>query len=189
MSASIDQQLVATIPGWFQPPRGLQEVVACYGQITVVNYNVVTPGWESANMVSCGGGHPGDPPPLPGIPGGRLYVNRKIEPMLRSALAEVAQRSAEYPIIHIGCFSPRAKRVNGDLSAHSWGIAVDVNPDTNPLQTLVVVSTNTGAKRLGPVIRDIPDWFLDAFCRRGFMSGLDFQGRKDPMHLQYCEGY
>jgi len=58
-------------------------------------------------------------------------------------------------------------------SAHSWGIAIDLEPAKYPLGS---------ANRFAPKIVQI---FQDA----GFFYGGDFVSRKDPMHFQFCKGY
>ena len=73
-----------------------------------------------------------------------------------------------------GCFSFRPQRTGTKLSAHFWGIAIDLNPETNAQGTA------------GHVDRNVVQIFRAAgFERRG-----DWQGRgRDPMHFQYCTGY
>lgn len=166
----IDRDLVATIPGWFEPPHGLDAIKQCYGDITVRAGQVTTPGWEDRNMVIV--------TDMPGLsPGRRFYVNKKVEPILRSALAACLALEDGYQILTLGCFAPRPKRVNGDLSMHSWGAAVDGNSATNPL-----------ASAPGLIQRDIPDAWIAEFERRGFRWGGRFP-RADCMHFQLASGY
>jgi hypothetical protein len=72
-----------------------------------------------------------------------------------------------------GTYAYRTKRSNGgDLSAHAWGIAVDLNPGTNQMGTK------------GDMDRDL----IKAFESAGFYWGGRFRN-PDPMHFQYCRGY
>lgn len=157
------------IPGWFQPPEGIVALMKCYGAITVADGQVTTPGWESAHM---------DMFEAPWLPHGRLYVNKLVWPIFSAAMEACLAIGDDYVIKTIGCFSPRAKRVNGDLSTHSWGIAFDLNADDNPLQIPD-----------GPVVCDIPDTWVATLKSCGFTWGGDFGGRKDCMHFQFCSGY
>jgi hypothetical protein len=73
-----------------------------------------------------------------------------------------------------GCFSFRSQRTGTKLSTHSWGIAIDLNPETNRQGT---------AGEMDPAVIAI---FRDV----GFKWGGDWQGKtRDPMHFQFCTGY
>ena len=73
-----------------------------------------------------------------------------------------------------GCFNFRSKRSHGKLSTHSWGISIDLNPETNW----------TGGKG------DMDQAVVNVFRSFGFKWGGDWSYRsKDPMHFQFCTGY
>jgi len=156
------------VPSSIPPPHGIDQIRMAFGNIQVRNGQVVTPGWESDNMVMVYD--------LPGVPVRRLYVNKHVEASLREALAACVALNDGYTIRTIGCFAPRAKRVNGELSTHSWGIAVDINADTNPLS-------------LDGILRsDIPLTWVAEFEKRGWTWGGRWK-KPDAMHFQYCSGY
>ena len=148
------------------PAHGLADLQARFGKLTVVNGQITSPlHWESANMLTV--------TDLPGV-GHKLYVNKYMVGPLRAALAAALSACPGYAIRTIGCFNPRPKRVNGDLSVHSWGLAIDINADTNPMHR--------------PMITDMPDAFVKAFTDQGFTWGGHF-ATPDPMHYQYVSGY
>jgi len=163
--------ICAAIPGWFQPPAGLDAIRATYGEIEVANGAVVTPGWESANMIMAHEAW---------MPAGKLYVNKKIWPILKAAIETCLALNDGYLIKTLGCFSPRAQRgANSSiLSTHSWGIAVDLNADDNPL-------TFPPAD----MVKTIPDTWIATFESCGFTWGGRFKNRHDPMHFQLCSSY
>jgi LysM repeat protein len=72
-----------------------------------------------------------------------------------------------------GCFNFRQKRTSSKLSAHSWGIAIDLNPETNPLGAAGNMDSRV----------------ITIFEQFNFKWGGEFRGGKDPMHFQYCDGY
>jgi hypothetical protein len=109
------------------------------------------------------------------LPRGNLYVNKQVWPVLKSAFEACLALHDGYKIRTLGCFAPRPKRVSGDLSTHSWGIAIDLNADTNPLSL-------DGKLRM-----DIPLTWIFEFEKRGFTSGARFS-HPDAMHLQYVGG-
>ena len=165
-------------PSWTSPPHGLAAIKATFGDIRVASGKVSPASWESANMVVVWD-FPGLPPRPDGSPR-PLYVNRTIVEPLRAALAACVALGDGYAIRTIGCFAPRLKRVNGDLSTHSWGVAIDINADTNPLAAPGVV--------LADAVRDMPDAWVEVFQGLGWTWGGRFP-RPDPMHYQFCSGF
>jgi hypothetical protein len=73
-----------------------------------------------------------------------------------------------------GCFSFRPQRTGTKLSTHAWGIAIDLNPETNQQGTA----------------GDMDAAVIATFREAGFKWGGDWQGKtRDPMHFQFCTGY
>jgi hypothetical protein len=73
-----------------------------------------------------------------------------------------------------GCFHFRQKGNGSGISTHSWGIAIDINPETNR-------QGNHG---------DMSPEIVGIFKDFGFIWGGDWSGKAcDPMHFQYCRGY
>lgn len=71
---------------------------------------------------------------------GVVACNRDVVAPLRAAMTDITQQGLG-ALVHTadfqregGCWSPRVARFGaGQLSAHAWGIAVDINVDVNPL--------------------------------------------------------
>jgi hypothetical protein len=75
-------------------------------------------------------------------------------------------------LLYGGCFIVRAMRTSALWSTHTWGIAIDLRPDTNKL----------GSKG------DMDPKVIRVFNAHGFTWGGGWQN-PDPMHFQYARGY
>ena len=81
--------------------------------------------------------------------------------------ADLEEEAAEYN----GIVQYRSIRgFAGHLSAHAWGLAIDLNASRFPLGS---------TKEQHPGV-------LKAFADAGFVWGGSFQSRKDPMHWTLC---
>ena len=73
-----------------------------------------------------------------------------------------------------GCFAFRPQRTGTKLSTHAWGIAIDLNPESNMQGTAGNMNVEV----------------IKIFRQAGFTWGGDWQGKtRDPMHFQFCTGY
>lgn len=164
-----------------KPPHGLTELRATFGPISVADGQIVSPPhWESVNMKMVSD--------LPGW-NKRLYLNRAIEAPLRLALRRCVDLLDGYVIHSLGCFAPRAKRANPDaLSLHSWGIAVDICADNNPLCPSPRPTPAVGERdENGRLLRDLPDAWVEIFESIGWTWGGRW-ARPDCMHMQWASG-
>jgi hypothetical protein len=172
------------IPGWFAPPHGYTAIRETFGKLTADHGKIVHPiAWEAFNMRTVRD--------LPGY-AHALFVNRKIEPMLRAAMAECVTLGG-YAFKSVGCFNVRPKASRADqLSLHSWGVAIDVNPAENPARRITTLDEWHRRPK-----HAIPDAWVQAFKLIGWTWGGDFvhvtettaRGFWDPMHFQYASGY
>jgi hypothetical protein len=133
---------------------------------------------------------------IPGFPR-IVYIHRDFQDPLTRAMTRAVGSgvvgSGAYLIRAVSTFAPRPKRVvssgsmvevlasSGLLSLHSWGLAVDINPDQNPL---------LGRQDPPPVgtFRDIPDELIHIMEAEGLTCGWRFP-RPDTMHFQLPSGY
>lgn len=77
------------------------------------------------------------------------------------------------------CFCVRAIRGSQDISVHSWAMAIDLNPEDNPLG---LTRNEALAKGLTP----FSDAFQQVWRDNNWLCGIDF-ARKDGMHFQYTK--
>jgi len=159
------------------PPNGLNEILAMFGNIHEYLHEdgTLNPRWETMFLRRAPLAFP---IPLSWSPAQRatsIYCHIKLRDIFAAVFADIQKQGLQTEIKTFGgCFNFRAKRTSSKLSTHSWGIAVDLNPDTNAQGT---------AGNMHPGVVDI-------FRKAGFTWGADFSGSsKDPMHFQYCSGY
>ena len=77
-----------------------------------------------------------------------------------------------------GIYNYRTMRRGTSLSRHSWGIAIDLNPDENGMQT------PWKAERIGqPGWANMPQEAIAVFEKHGWKSGARAWS-KDAMHFQ-----
>lgn len=167
---SVDRTVLAT-------PNGLDEILATFGDIYrfLKPDGTVDPRWEAQNIASA-------PLPFP-LPlawdptkaARSMRVHRKLVPVIQAVFAAIEAEGLRSRIrSYGGGYSFRAKRTSSKLSTHCWGIAIDLDPNTNALGT---------AGDMNPGV-------VELFRRFGFKWGGDWTGRgKDPMHFQFCTGY
>jgi LysM repeat protein len=105
----------------------------------------------------------------------QLQCHVKLQEVFPAVFSTIAERGLQPQVRTFGgCFNFRSKRTVGKLSTHSWGIAIDLNPETNAQGTP----------------GDMDAGVVAVFQEFGFKWGGDWSGRsKDPMHFQFCTGY
>lgn len=108
-----------------------------------------------------------DAAPAGGFP---LRVRAEVAPLFAELVRWlVANRST--PLVCAGGYNKRLIAGSDQWSNHSWGLAADFNPATNPmrssLRTDMPAGTSAKAKSLG------------------MRWGGDYAGRKDPMHFEF----
>lgn len=175
-----------------QAPNGLPEIIQVYGdpKVQIVNGEwQVDISWESANMVTI---H------HPLMPKGKLYVHHLVAQPMLNLLERWSARIAAgdpYRVLTLGSFAPRAQRGSSGLvaSTHTWGIAFDLNADTNLL--ISPCDFDDPKRRAFPLVvngqiwRDIPLAWVDDARAEGWFYGGAFLHRFDPMHFQFCSGF
>jgi hypothetical protein len=105
----------------------------------------------------------------------RLTCHKKLVGIFTHAFAEIQAAGLQSRITSFGgCFSFRPQRTGSKLSTHAWGIAIDLNPESN-------AQGSAG---------DMDSGVISIFRQAGFSWGGDWQGKvRDPMHFQFCTGY
>lgn len=105
----------------------------------------------------------------------QMTCHRRMASAFGSIFAMIQDRGLQASVTSFGgCFAFRPQRTGNKLSTHSWGIAIDLNSETNP----------QGAAG------NMPAGLIQIFRSAGFEWGGNWQGTaRDPMHFQFCTGY
>ncbi len=104
------------------------------------------------------------------IPVTHIAINLDLHRPLGLALTAIVNQNLQAELKTFdGAFNIRLARGGKELSAHSWGLALDINAETNKLGT---PGDMTGELAL-------------CFEQFGFRWGKRFH-RQDPQHFSYC---
>jgi hypothetical protein len=128
-------------------------------------------GCQSTRAISSVVGSPGTNLTSYDFLGNTVTVNNIIVPSLDNVQTQVKALNTGYMFANVQTYNYRSVRGGGGLSLHSYGIAIDVNPQSN----------GQGSGR-----GDIPQSIIDVFHKNGFQWGGDWEGRtNDPMHFEW----
>ena len=157
-------------------PEGLQEVISVFGDPRpFVNTKAV---WEESALAMM-------PLAVPliyaydasqsvrRVRAHRLMVEHLVATLQACLAAGVPLQRMKYG----GCYQWRPKRTAAQLSLHTWGIAVDLEPAENPLGE----PWADDGRRLHPAI-------IDTFKKHGWFWGGEFEKTLDPQHFQWATG-
>ncbi len=111
-----------------------------------------------------------------------IQLHKKVVPIFELCLREAMQRCPTYKVRMLGghCARHQMHLASNPLSVHSWGAAVDLNWDKNPVTT----------KAQG-CITDLPAAFVAAFTEQGWVWGGSPTFSRvsfDSMHFQFATG-
>lgn len=159
------------------PPRGRDQIIETFGDIFsyIRTDHTLDPEWQLDSLVTI---------PLPfSLPLSwdparqvqHMTCHKLLSPVFEEVFRTICSSGLQSQLTSFGgCFSFRPQRNGTRLSSHSWGIAIDLNPESNQQGTPGTMPT---------VIVAI---FHDA----GFTWGGEWRERtRDPMHFQFCSGY
>ncbi|SRR6266496_236099 len=159
------------------PPHGLDQISATFGDISAYmrEDHTLDSRWQKEQLATV-------PLPFPMVLSWdrsrqveRISCHKLLRPTFEEAFQAISKAGLQSKITSFGgCFSFRPQRMGTKLSTHSWGIAIDLNPESN--------AQGTAGKMDAGVIA--------IFKQLGFTWGGEWQGRaRDPMHFQFCTGY
>jgi hypothetical protein len=145
-------------------PEGLDEIIYIFGSLTNT--------YESKYIVSF-------TLPYPLLYNFLLVKTARCHKLLvenfSAVFEEIKNQGLQDLVQHFGgIYSQRSIRGEPTHpSTHSWGIAIDLEPEKYPLGSLKRFDTR----------------IIDIFHSYNFFYGGDFKSRKDGMHFQFCTKY
>lgn len=101
----------------------------------------------------------------------RVTVHKRIARLVDLLLDECERRGYQLYGEQCGGFNCRAISGTRTASNHSWGLAVDLNWQLNPMRR--------------PLTTNIPGWMVQLWNRYGFAWGGHYTGTPDPMHFEH----
>jgi hypothetical protein len=105
----------------------------------------------------------------------QMTCHRRMTSAFADVFGTIQDRGLQTSVTSFGgCFAFRPQRTGNKLSAHSCGIAIDLNSESNSQGSAGNMDTG----------------LIEIFRSAGFEWGGDWQGNvRDPMHFQFCTGY
>jgi hypothetical protein len=166
-----------TVSAVLATPHGLEEILATFGDI----FDYITPAhaldlrwqaqylerimlpfpialsWDKSRQVN------------------QITCQKRLAGIFSEVFSNIRDAGLQQKITSFGgCFSFRPQRTGAKLTAHSWGIAIDLNPLENAQGTA----------------GNMDSQIIELFREAGFQWGGDWHGKsRDPMHFQFCTGY
>jgi|SRR6185312_2147683 len=161
-----------------RPPNGLAEINATFGNIAhyIQPDGTLSPDWEESIISLIQLPYPMTLAWDKTKQVTHMRCHKLMMPIFSDVFSQILRQGlSSLASLFGGCFMYRPERASHRLSVHSWGIAIDLNPETNKMGT----------------VGDMDPRVISIFKSAGFTWGGDFvdQDRKDPMHFQFCSGY
>jgi hypothetical protein len=163
--------------GALLPPRGLDEICVTFGDIFgyIAKDHTLHAAWQTEFLARIA-----LPFPLTiswdhSQSVSAITCHKLLGSIFANVFSQIQSSGLQNKITSFGgCFSFRPQRTGTKLSTHAWGIAIDLNPETNQQGT---------AGDMDPAV-------IGIFRGAGFKWGGDWTGKtRDAMHFQFCTGY
>lgn len=103
--------------------------------------------------------------------GTRFSVHKRIARLVNLLVDETERRGYLLKPGQCGGYNCRNISGTNSPSNHSWGLAVDINWNDNPMRR--------------PLTTNIPEWMVHLWGRYGFAWGGHYTTTPDPMHFEF----
>jgi D-alanyl-D-alanine carboxypeptidase len=126
-------------------------------------------GW-GAGWPSCSGAK-GDLATVTTASDARFAMRKRVARLVDILIDECERRGYRFDRPQCGSFNCRPIGGTNRPSNHSWGVAVDINWQRNPMSR--------------PLRTDMPSWMPKLWNRYGFAWGGNYSGTPDTMHYEF----
>lgn len=169
-------------------PRDRPEVIDMFGDPSRGGTYTTSadPTWRAANIIELHGADAF----LPVLAKSYFPIHQDIEPYAREGFCR-AEAAVPGHVQRRGTWGFNFRHMRHDphmpLSYHSWGIAIDVNPDHNAAYTFGPFDTPKpwSSQWLAQWPKGLPEEVVQAFESCGFSWGGRWHGFVDPMHFEW----
>lgn len=157
------------------------DVDSFYGKIKLGSDGRPTPAWEASNLTLASTPYPMRLSWDLSVTVRKFTCHKAVRPSIETILEEIwnhygkdleAIRAARVDLFG-GCYNFRRMRGGAKLSMHSWGIAIDLDPERNPLGKPYKASA-------GMMPMDV----VNIFEKHGWEWGGRWGAKFDAMHFQ-----
>ncbi len=101
----------------------------------------------------------------------KVTVRKRLARLVDVLLDECERRGYNFHANQCGGYNCRPIGGTRTASNHSWGVAIDLNWQLNPMRR--------------PLTTNIPGWMVQMFNRYGFAWGGHYRGTPDTMHFEF----
>lgn len=116
-----------------------------------------------------------------------LTVNKNLQDDVKAIFNEIYESDEKFPIKSVGAYNFRKMAASSSLSHHSYGTAIDINPDENYMikkdKTIVAGKLYEPGKNKYSLPAD--GSVVKAFKRHGWIWGGEWTSSKDYMHFSF----
>ncbi|MDF2987255.1 MAG: cell wall-binding protein [Eubacterium sp.] len=116
-----------------------------------------------------------------------LTVNKNLQNDVKAIFNEIYESEEKFPIKSVGAYNFRKMAASSGLSHHSYGTAIDINPDENYMikkdKTIVAGKLYQPGKNKYSMPAD--GCVVKAFKRHGWIWGGEWTSSKDYMHFSF----
>ncbi len=115
-----------------------------------------------------------------------LTINKNLQDDVKAIFNEIYEHDEKFPIKSVGGYNFRKMAASSSLSHHSYGTAIDINPDENYMiknDKIIAGTLYEPGKNKYSMAAD--GSVVKAFKKHGWIWGGDWKSSKDYMHFSF----